>query len=101
DVLDVDADVVSLVTHDRAEEHGAETWNRHTAVDMEMRRAGLDEHKFSYRAPHRWASPEVSWRRFAETVSPAPVGVKRCSVAASPWASAPDVGADEPFVPRM
>ncbi|OGK96804.1 MAG: hypothetical protein A2W08_01405 [Candidatus Rokubacteria bacterium RBG_16_73_20] len=53
DVLDVDADVVALGTHDRAEEDRAEPGDADAAVDVQVRRLRLDEDELLERSPHR------------------------------------------------
>jgi hypothetical protein len=71
DVVDVDADVVSLVPHDRAEQHRPETRDADAAVDVEVRGFRLDEDDFPDGPLHRWISSRRGVARsekFAQTL---------------------------------
>src|SRR5262249_59248492 len=62
DVLDVDADVVSLVAHDGGQQDRSEARNAHAAVDVEVRRLRLDKHELPQHPLHLVALLRVEAR---------------------------------------
>src|SRR5262249_38717537 len=53
-VLDVDADLVAFVSHERAEENRTEAGDTDPAVHVQVRGFRLYENKFLQRTFHRW-----------------------------------------------